>query len=439
MPHLAAGNPECFCLRKPMRKMLTKLRSTISAPGSTMANSLDPSIVGLVTQIVAISLVAVLCLLLTRSIQLSFLWYWTYAWISLVIALGALFIAFRIPNLRFVFLPLYLTAEYAFGFLIVQGCRNYVNGDQLKWGDLWLLPLAIAIAILLTAIGRAQFDLISMPHFAIFASFFFWAYHVLHSARKEVPTGPGIRVMSVALLLLGFDFLHYVPIFAYAALRPSFLPLSYLQYNSLYDLVFEVLLGFGTVLTVMESVARELEWSNRQLTHARDHMESLARLDPLTKTLNRHAFHSLMEQFRAGDCAHLEGCIAIVDMDDLKFINDSYGHAAGDSAICFVARAIRSRIRSSDLLFRWGGDEFLVIIFGLLAPEAGARLMGLPALLANCLLSGCDEPVSLSVSYGVSAFNASRPLHAAIEEADDTMYAQKHARRAFRTTLSLNN
>jgi diguanylate cyclase (GGDEF)-like protein len=402
-----------------------------------MVSSLDPSIVGLMTQIVGISLIAVLCLLLTRSIQRSFLWYWTFAWISLIIALGALLVVFRIPGLGFVFLPLYLTAEYGFGYFIVQGCRNYIDGDRLKWRDLWLLPLAIMIAILLTAIGRVQFDLISIPHFAIFAAFFFWAFHVLHPARKETPAGPGVRVMSVALLLLGFDFLHYVPMLVLSSFRPSFLPLSYLQYHPLYDLVFEVLLGFGTVLIVMESVARELEWSNRQLTHARDHMESLARLDPLTKTLNRHAFQSFMEQYRAGACARLEGCIAIVDMDDLKFINDSYGHAAGDSAICYVARAIRSRIRSSDLLFRWGGDEFLVIIFGLSAPEAGARLMGLPGLLANCLLSGCEEPVRLSVSYGVSAFDASRPLHEAIEEADDTMYAQKHSRRALRNTLSL--
>src|SRR5205823_2263991 len=80
---------------------------------------------------------------------------------------------------------------------------------------------------------------------------------------------------------------------------------------------------------------------------------------------NRHAFYSLVEDARRQGSTPPEGTVALVDIDSLKPINDAYGHAAGDESIRAVATAIRSIVRAADLVIRWGGDEFLVILIGL--------------------------------------------------------------------------
>jgi len=72
------------------------------------------------------------------------------------------------------------------------------------------------------------------------------------------------------------------------------IPATYLQYTSIFDLLLEIMLGFGTIMVLLEGVHSEVEATNRELTIARDKLELMARMDPLTQALNRHAFHSLL-------------------------------------------------------------------------------------------------------------------------------------------------
>jgi hypothetical protein len=82
--------------------------------------------------------------------------------------------------------------------------------------------------------------------------------------RRGLKTEPGIRVMSTALLLLAIGFLHYVPVFATRkGIWGIHIPLSYMQYTSVFDLLFEILLGFGTVMVLMEGVRNEWSWQTR--------------------------------------------------------------------------------------------------------------------------------------------------------------------------------
>ncbi|MGB8506844.1 MAG: GGDEF domain-containing protein, partial [Pyrinomonadaceae bacterium] len=117
------------------------------------------------------------------------------------------------------------------------------------------------------------------------------------------------------------------------------------------------------------------------------------------------------------------------DLDNLKLINDSYGHAAGDKAIRAVAHAIRSIVRADDLLFRWGGDEFLVLLFGIPDGEARRRLDSLNERLSHIELSRESAPVRVNVSHGLACFDALAHLQHAIEEADGAMYRRKQARK----------
>src|SRR5215467_14770127 len=166
--------------------------------------------------------------------------------------------------------------------------------------------------------------------------------------------------------------------------------------------------------------------ANRKLLAARDQLELLVQMDPLTEALNRHAFHSLLRRPDANHDTTTSGSVAVLDIDNLKPINDTWGHSAGDKAIRAVARAMRSLVRADDMLFRWGGDEFLVLMFKLPQPEASRRIEKLNKILAENSERWIGQPVNVTVSFGVAGFTSLTDLGQAIEQADKAMYAQRN-------------
>lgn len=387
------------------------------------------SLIGLTIQCAGIMLVTILSFFMTRSIRRVFLDYWASAWICLMVALLSLSVAFRVSHGNALYYSIYFFGEYAFAYLFIAGCRNYASEARLTRRHLCLL-----IPAALTAIGLSQlpgdFNIAFMPHAVIVAALFAASFRALWPARVKNQVSPGLRVMFVALMLLTLDFLHYVPVLAYVKLTGSALPIDYLRYTSVYDLILEILLGFGTLMLVMDRARHEVESVNRELIAARDRLEILARMDPLTEALNRHAFYSLMEKSEAGAAVAQPGCVVVLDIDNLKPINDSLGHAAGDEAIREVARTVRSIIRADDLLFRWGGDEFLILFFNLSESGAHKRVGDIDVSLALKQLPGSGTPMPVIVSYGLATFTAMSEIEQAIEKADSAMYSHKQARKA---------
>jgi diguanylate cyclase (GGDEF)-like protein len=385
------------------------------------------SIIGLTVQCAGIILITGLSFFMTRSIRRACLNYWTAGWVCLSVSLLALSIAFRVSATRHFAYPIYFLGEYAFGFLFLSGCRNYASGARLSKRHWYVLVPGLALAVGISLL-TSDFNEAFIPHAAIVAVLFGAAFNALRPAQAT-HSSPGLRVMSTALVLLTLDFLHYVPVMTYVRLSQATLPLSYLKYTSIYDLILEILLGFGTLMLVMDEARREVEVTNRELIAARDKLEVLARIDPLTEALNRHAFYSLIDgDEKAGELG-ASGCVVVLDIDNLKPINDSLGHAAGDAAIRDVARAIRSVIRADDLLFRWGGDEFLILCFNISEAAAHNRIEEMDASLAFTSLPGASEPLRLIVSYGVAGFSCTSGIEQAIDAADEAMYASKQARK----------
>lgn len=381
--------------------------------------------VGLIIQCVGILLVTLLSFFIMRSIQARSLRYWTLAWSCLSVALAALVVAFRIGAWQPLWYTCYLMGEYVFGFMFVVGCRRHATGARLTRRQLCLLAPFALLALVLPHLAH-NFNDMFMVQAGLMGAFFAAAFWSLRPARRREATSPGVRVMSFALALLALNFFHYVPIFgARYDIWGWFVPAAYLKYTSIFDLILEILLGFGTVMVLMEGVRREVEATNRELTSARDRLELMARVDPLTQAFNRHAFHSLLNREDADATPVAAGCVVVLDIDNLKPINDSHGHAAGDEAIRAVAHAVRALVRADDMLFRWGGDEFLLLLFGLPEAEARRRLATLNAPLAATRLRNAPDPVKISVSYGLASFNTLTDLQPAIEQADTAMYQRK--------------
>lgn len=386
--------------------------------------------VGLAIQGVGILLMTLLSFFMMRSIQSVALRYWTTAWSCLALALVSLLWAFHVGGLpQKFFYTGYFLGEYIFGLMFIAGCRHYAEGVQLTRRNLYGLIPFVLLAAGLPYLSE-DFNSLFMVQTTVLAGLFATAFLALRPARQR-GTSPGVRLMSIALLLLAIDFLHYLPVFGTrSGVWGLHVPAAYLQYTSIFDLILEILLGFGTMMILMEGVRREVEAANRELTAARDRLELIARVDPLTEALNRHAFHTLLsaDAAKAGTDAQgdVTGCVAVIDLDNLKPINDSLGHTAGDRALRAVAHAVRAVIRADDMLFRWGGDEFMLLMFGINEAEMQRRLMTLNVTLADTKLHGVPAPISISVSHGLASFTQMAQLEAAIEHADTEMYRRKH-------------
>jgi len=383
--------------------------------------------VGLAIQCVGVLLITLLSMFMQSSIKSNALRYWTASWVSLSLSLISLFAAFRLASTQTIFYSCYFFGEYLFGLLFIVGCYSQRTGASLNRKHSYFLIPAILVSLVLPYVSR-DFNDLFMIHAAILAVFFIISYFTLRKSQRVEEATPGIRILSVALLLMTIDFLHYVP--AFAARKGLFgitVPSSYFRYTSLFDLLFEILLGFGTVMVLMESVRREVEQAYRKLTDARDQLELLVQMDPLTEALNRHAFHSLLRRPESGqDNTATSGSVAVLDIDNLKPINDTLGHTVGDKAIRAVARAMRSLVRADDMLFRWGGDEFLVLMFKLPQPDASRRIEKLNKILEENCERWIGEPVTVTVSFGVAGFTSLTDLGQAIEQADKAMYAQRN-------------
>jgi diguanylate cyclase (GGDEF)-like protein/PAS domain S-box-containing protein len=174
-------------------------------------------------------------------------------------------------------------------------------------------------------------------------------------------------------------------------------------------------------ISVSERAREELEQSA-----ARHRQEIL--VDPLTGLASRRGFFQLSPTYmKLVRCTgEQKRILFFVDVDGLKAINDRYGHAAGDEAICAVAQALRGTFQTSDLVARLGGDEFVVLATMTLRDSETVRERLAVRLAA--FSESVAPPYRLEVSVGLAEHSAGESLDALISRADEEMYRDKRAK-----------
>lgn len=155
-----------------------------------------------------------------------------------------------------------------------------------------------------------------------------------------------------------------------------------------------------------------------------------ASVDGLTGCLRREVFLATL----AGAVAEASGgggrlSVLVLDLDDLKAINDRHGHAGGDAAIRLVAAELRRGLRTNDLVGRLGGDEFAALMAGAPLPEAMAAAERVRAAIAAAHGSKPDADVTVTVSIGVAELAEGESPAALMARADAALYAAKEADR----------
>jgi diguanylate cyclase (GGDEF)-like protein len=155
------------------------------------------------------------------------------------------------------------------------------------------------------------------------------------------------------------------------------------------------------LLAVVGSLARRLRVRNRQLSDSNERLRIQAEIDPLTGVANRHHLHEVMSA-RPGQ--GLEGTLYLIDLDNFKEINDRCGHAGGDSVLVEITHRLRAALREGDLVVRWGGEEFLVLVRALPTSEAEMLAQRLLAAFADTPVMHEGRPLRVSASIGYASF-----------------------------------
>lgn len=158
-----------------------------------------------------------------------------------------------------------------------------------------------------------------------------------------------------------------------------------------------------------------------QLSHKNEELEKLYVTDKLTGLYNRHKLDKelVREEHICTRYNHSFGII-LIDIDDFKFVNDTYGHLVGDKVLIDIANILKENVRKSDIVGRWGGEEFLIIV-----PQANKKDLLEVSNKLKDFISNYDHKLSkkITASFGISIYKDN--ITTLIKNADDALYHVK--------------
>jgi diguanylate cyclase (GGDEF)-like protein len=155
-------------------------------------------------------------------------------------------------------------------------------------------------------------------------------------------------------------------------------------------------------------------------------MERLASHDPLTRLVNRRRMMQRMaEEQQRTERGAASFVLVMADIDHFKRINDEQGHECGDAVLIEIARRLRAGVRQHDLVARWGGEEFLLLLPDTGVSAAQVVTERLRQLIAEPAFSECGLSLPITMTFGVAGYEPGADLGDAISRADAALYEGK--------------
>ena len=208
---------------------------------------------------------------------------------------------------------------------------------------------------------------------------------------------------------------------------------SFFLYTSL-NLQKLIVIGLGIAANIL--LIGRLQWQLERSSMEKMQAEAEEKLQETTESYRAKLYHDVLtgtynRRYYEDIASRIVGPagIALMDVDDFKICNDTYGHYAGDMALKTVANAIQSCIRKSDLLIRYGGDEFLLVLSGISSDILQAKLEQIRAAVQQAAVPGYSH-FRLSLSIGGTMQAITDPMENAVRRADRLMYQAKCRKNA---------
>lgn len=400
------------------------------------------SIIGLVLQAAGAALLVGLFLLLrAHAGRKTYFRAWGNAWILLTLALAALLAAFVLDplvitreagefdrSMRILFF-FYLACKLLFLHQLLVGTISFARHHPSHNFQIRSAILVAGLALLLSVfVAELRHIILLQTPFQV-AGLAVCGWYLLSLAQGRRTLGTtvtGILFAIISLTWIGY-FITFQASVVDRFTSSGFDFFNILgRYNSFIDLMLQMLLAYGMVLILMEDAKREIDAAHGELAIAHRKLLTESMKDPLTGTLNRRAYSlgTGLEHARANF-----GAIVVLDLDNLKEVNDRYGHAAGDELLQHFVGILRSRMRPTDKLYRWGGDEFLLVMPRAHADLVKLRIEETMEQAPPVVVEGGVE-LRVSASAGAADFSSGGNMEDAIREADREMYDFKRERKS---------
>jgi diguanylate cyclase (GGDEF)-like protein len=365
-------------------------------------------------QLAVVGVIAVFFVFLSRTSRLEEVKLWALAWVANTLALVSVFVSslgLLGPSLAPFVIGLYGAAKTLFVLLLVAGTRHHFRSAVKKW----LRPRQVAVIVSVWAVAMAilarQMVLVQVAQSLMVGA-------VMTTAAVWVlrnPRGERSRWLGAAFLVEGLVFLQYVPTLA-PRLWGSPPLFNHMVYSSYFDAVAELLIALASLVALQDRIGEELRYANEELVASQERLRQLVDLDPLTSLMNRRGFRRELTRAETSGAA-----IIFLDINNFKSVNDRLGHSVGDGCLRRLARALTQVFRAEDALFRWGGDEFLVLAPGLDIDGAGRRV----AQLCSQVGQPEGDIPACEIAVGVALLAPGGDATAALHEADARMYIDK--------------
>lgn len=382
----------------------------------------------LAVQSIGTCLVAFFLWQLGRAIRVRFVTSWALAAFTFGIALFFLLISVSLGSVgwqsRAAF-SVFMAGTYLMSFLFWSGLREYARGTPFALKHLYRFAPLIVVAGVAPWLVREIRQIVPV-HFIVIGVLFAATIPETFAVDERSARSIGRRILQISISWIAVMMAWHAfgLLFQYEAFG--------LEHRSfgisiILDSLAELFTVFGLVILSCERVRDELERKNLELERVTAELESVARTDGLTGLLNRRAFE---EWSRSQVLENSTGSIAAIDVNDLKLINDTFLHAAGDAALKLIARSIQNHFRVTDPIFRVGGDEFVIIMPNCGTEELTRRLEAIDRDLQNRRLPGVSEPCTLRIAWGIAAYSRECTIPQAHELADRAMYENKSHRKS---------
>ena len=190
------------------------------------------------------------------------------------------------------------------------------------------------------------------------------------------------------------------------------------------------LLAVALLTGEMSKLRARLKQQKEELLRAVTTIRTLATVDELTSLANRrHMNDVLRDEERRERAGGEPACIALLDIDFFKRVNDRFGHAGGDAVLRTFAAAARTELREADVLARWGGEEFLLLLPGTSLDEAVRVLERMAVRVGAIPVPDLDVALRVTFSAGVAERRGGEPFADTISRADKAMYLAKSSGR----------
>ena len=369
-------------------------------------------------QTASLLMIAIFFIVLARSVRRAELQTWVNAWLANLLALCVTSILWvGQPTSRAAFIAIRMGSFFSktmFVALLALGAWGFVRPRLGARANREII-IAIAAYAVIGAFTLETIDLIGMVQSAIIAVVL--AITAVLLVVKRIPGSGWLAAGFGIRAVLGFiEAAAYGSHFAQATWIPAPQIGLFLASHSSLDTGAEWVIALGCVLILYRTIQTDLTKANVDLLAAKETLQDLVDHDALTGLSNRRALPAVLRAvYDTG------ATVIFFDLNDFKEINDSLGHQVGDECLKKFAQALQGSFRPSDHVFRFAGDEFVVVAPSAQPEQVVERLDKVRERLKAERVRG--HQIGFSAGYSYLAVHGDS--EAALKEADEAMYADK--------------